>query len=547
MLPVCSMNLMDIFSLNRESSDLAHSVGCSELVATVLRSKGFFDIESMSKRLSLDLQECLNGLDIGPGSVETALEWGKAVPGARVMVYGDYDADGVCSSALAVEMARESGAKSVHYYIPHRQKEGYGVHLNVIKKAINGGIETLIVTDCGSKDVESIEYAVDNGMNVMVFDHHSVEGNTIDIEAFVNPQRGGSEEAKTLCATAVLWGWAFSEGILPPRWLIDRLDLVALSTVGDCVSMGYLNRALVREGITVLKGSKRPGLARLVDRLGLVKDDIDESSLAMKLVPCLNAAGRMDVADLSLSVILTGDLSSIDRLEDLNVRRKEISSGIATDIAKKLENYVEHVMYNPDWPVGLLSAIASRLCSRYSLGFALAAPSGKGIKGTLRVPDGGNAVEILSELDPLLDSWGGHPYAAGFSVSNSRWKELSSALEIKLRSIEVAKKPETVVDYDPSMFDLRIWKDLHRIGPFGQDNPFPCFFTYRDGGERLIPLGEGGVHAKIESGSKKLIAFNGACQHKSMESICGWVYRPSINSWRGRKDLQFIVEKIVTF
>ena len=545
MLPVCSMELLNRYALDGESSEMARRLGCSGLLATVLRSKGLSDAKDMDS-LRSSLQENLEKLDLGLGSTETAVKWAKSVSRSKVLVYGDYDVDGVCSSALAVEMARESGAESVHYYLPHRQKDGYGVHLKIIERAVSSGIQTLIVTDCGSKDVKSIKYAMDRGMTVMVFDHHSVDGDIIELDSFVNPQRGGSSEAKTLCATAVLWTWAFKTGVISTKWLMDRLDLVALSTVGDCVELGALNRALLREGLAVLRNSRRAGIIGLIDRLDLVQEEIDEETLAMKLVPCLNSSGRMDVADLSLSVLLTGDRSSIERLEELNVRRKELSSSIADDIIQKLENYVQHVMYSQDWPLGLLSAIASRLCSKYSLGFALAAPSERGIKGTLRVPEGANAVDILSELDPLLDAWGGHPYAAGFSVSQSKWEQLSCELESRLRSIQVAEKPETVVDYDPSLLTLSSLEDLKEIGPFGQANPFPSFFTARKSTEKLVPLGAGGLHCKIELKGATLIAFNGAQQHLSMEKIEGWIYRPKVNRWRGKKELQFVVEKLVS-
>ncbi|NCC95397.1 MAG: single-stranded DNA exonuclease RecJ [Synergistales bacterium] len=545
MLPVCPIDRVSMISVAPSAHELAQKIGCSDLVATVLTAMKFNRVEDMSRWINIDAKRDLVDVEIGPGSSETALEWRRSVPGKRVLVYGDYDVDGVASSALAVEMARYSGAISVHYFLPHRQKEGYGVHLNVIKKAVASGVQTLVVTDCGSKDVDSIGYALDNGLRVMVFDHHSVEGKVIDIEPFVNPQRGGDEEAKKLCATSVLWMWAFKEKLFPLDWLMDRLDLVALSTVGDCVGLGQVNRSLVREGLSVLRRTSRSGLVGLYDRLGLVRDDIDEESLSMKLVPCLNSAGRLDVADLSLSVVLTGDVNSVDRLDALNIKRKDMSQSIASSIAKRFEDSISHVIYDKAWPVGLLSAIASRLCSNYSSGFALAAPSGDLIRGSLRVPDGANAVEILSDLDHMLESWGGHPYAAGFSVSHSLWERLSSELDVRLRSIKVAEKEETVVDYDPRLFSVPIWNDLMRIGPFGQDNPFPLFFLPRMGMERVRSLGNGGIHAKISLGDVELLAFNGAQQHMSMDDILGWIYRPRLNRWRGKRELQFVIEKIV--
>ncbi|EFC91929.1 phosphoesterase RecJ domain protein [Dethiosulfovibrio peptidovorans DSM 11002] len=547
MLPTCTFDDIRLISIDDEILKIAEKMNCSDVVAAVLSSRekdGLINIENF--RVG-GIDESLSSLELGPGVSEAVDTWKRSVSGSSVLVYGDYDVDGIASTALAVELAGVSGASSVHYYLPHRQKEGYGVHLPLIRRALAQGVQTLIITDCGSKDVEPLREAVDGGMAVIVFDHHSVDGDTIDLPALVNPQRGGSQEARNLCATSVLWCWAAVSSIVSRRWLEERLDLVALATVADCVPMGKLNRVLVDRGLEMLRNTRRSGIKELYARLGVSTAVLDEETLAMKVIPCLNAAGRMDVADLALSIVLgTGNVAGdVDRLDALNRRRKDLSADISSAIAEKIKRDMEHVLYDDRWPVGVLSAIASRLCHSYDKGFALAAPSGSGIKGTLRVPEGANAVGILSELDDMLTAWGGHPYAAGFSVDPSRWGKLSSRLSEKLRSIVPERTVETVIEYDLSRFDMALWRDLRTIGPFGQLNPFPCFFIPRRGGERLLPLGKGEIHCKIDVGSGFLIAFNGAEQHREMDNIAGWLYRPRLNQWKGRINLQFLVEKIV--
>ncbi len=545
MLPTCTVDKINRLKLTEEISEVARKIGCSDLVAAVLSSRAGSDPETMAQWLSGNLEDLLAEVDLGPGAMESTEEWRRSIPGKKVLVYGDYDVDGIASSALAVEMARESGAESVHYYIPHRQREGYGVHLPVVRRMADLGFQTMVITDCGSKDVAAVEYALEKGLSVIVFDHHSIDGETIKLSSFVNPQRGGEEEARRLCATAVLWVWAYSCGVVPKGWLMDRLDLVALSTISDCVHLGKLNRFLVDRGLDVLRDFHRPGIRELCLRMDINRSTLDEEALSMKLIPCLNAAGRLDFADLALSVVLNGDVESVDRLEKLNVVRKEMSSSISSSISKSIDKAMRHVLFDKEWPVGLLSAVASRLCNGYGAGFALAAPSGDGIKGTLRVPEGADAVEILSALDDLLEAWGGHTYAAGFSVVPSKWRDLADRLEDRLGSIKPVEKIESVIDYDPSRFDLSTWEDLKRIGPFGNANPYPSFYLPRRGKERLLPLGSRGVHGKIDLGNASLIAFNGAKQHLSMDGIQGWLYRPKINCWRGKLDVQFVVEKIV--
>ena len=163
------------------------------------------------------LRVLLDSLDMGRAAAAARSLWPRAVPGKKVFVYGDYDVDGVSSTVLALELAQESGASEVVYYIPDRRVEGYGLHPDNMRRIIADGFNTMIVVDCGSKDVEAVEIAKAAGMNVIIFDHHAVEGDIVRLETLVNPQIDGDAESKCLCATAVLWCWAWQSRILPER------------------------------------------------------------------------------------------------------------------------------------------------------------------------------------------------------------------------------------------------------------------------------------------------------------------------------------------
>jgi single-stranded-DNA-specific exonuclease len=191
-LPTCTFDDIRLISIDDDILKIAGKMNCSDVVAAVLSSRGEDGPINIEDFRIGGIDESLSSLDLGPGVSEAADTWKRAVSSRSVLVYGDYDVDGIASTALAVELTGVSGASSVHYYLPHRQKEGYGVHLPLIRRALAQGVQTLIVTDCGSKDVEPLREAVDGGMAVIVFDHHSVDGDTIDLPAFVNPQRGGS-------------------------------------------------------------------------------------------------------------------------------------------------------------------------------------------------------------------------------------------------------------------------------------------------------------------------------------------------------------------
>ncbi|MST55511.1 single-stranded DNA exonuclease RecJ [Pyramidobacter sp. SM-530-WT-4B] len=553
MIPVCSFNDLDIYQPGEKTRDLARRLECSELAAAVLDSRAA-DEEQFRQLLNVpDLRRQLDELFLGRAASAARELWLKAVPGKRVFVYGDYDVDGVSSTVIALELAQQSGAAEAVYYIPDRRSEGYGLHPANMRRIIADGFETLIVADCGSKDVEAVEMARAAGMDVLIFDHHAVEGDIVRIDSLVNPQMDGDAEAKRLCATAVLWCWAWQSHILPESRLAGMLQLAALATVSDCMPLGPLNRSLTREGIKMMRRAPRRGLRELLRSLCPNEPDsmIDENRLSMKVIPCLNAAGRVQVADVAVNVLsgLGSPLElqrSVDQLLDLNRRRRDISAAICTSINAGLEQGERsQVLFNGSWPVGILSAIASRLCSEHNKAFALAAPSGGGIRGTLRVPSGANAVELLKSLDDLLDAWGGHKSAAGFSVDQLKWPRLERELNSLLQNIKVEKTPEEVIEFEPDRITGAAWDEVQRIGPFGNGNPLPAFFVPLDARTTYAPLGKRGLHTRVLFGGNALLAFNGAEQIERTEGIRGWIYRPRPNLWQGRVSLQYIVEGIV--
>jgi len=536
-----------------KSHELARRLECSDLAGAVLDSRSFEEEHGREMLNSPGLRALLDSLRMGEAARAIAQLWPRAVPGKKVFVYGDYDVDGVSSTVLALELAQQSGAADAVYYIPDRRSEGYGISPESMRRIVGDGFDTMIVVDCGSKDVEAVKMAVAAGMNVFIFDHHAAEGSIVSLDTLLNPQLDGDAEAKRLCATTVLWCWAWQSRILPERRLAPMLQLAALATVADCMPLGPLNRAITREGIGMMRRSPRRGLRDLVHTLCPNESEamIDENFLSMRIIPCLNAAGRVQVADVAVNV-LSGQGSpeelarSVNDLIELNRRRRDLSTTICADINAGLERGEQsQVLFNGSWPVGILSAIASRLCGEHNKGFALAAPSGNGIRGTLRVPKGANAVEMLKSLDELLEAWGGHKSAAGFSVSQLKWPRLSRELDALLKNITVEPSREEVIQFLPADIHLGMWNEVLRMGPFGNGNPAPVFYVPFDANTTYAPLGKKGLHSRVLFGDCSLIAFGGAEQIERTSGIRGWIYRPRLNLWQGRLSLQHIVEGIV--
>lgn len=545
MTALCRSDRLRIVRPTSSTKTIAEREGCSLLTAAVLESRG--GQEGLSAFRCPSIPSLLDGLDLGRGSMEAALRWKKIPDLGRVLVYGDYDVDGVASTTLAMEICR-SKAQQVRFFIPHRHEQGYGLHESVMDQLLPMGWDTLVVVDCGSKDHEILEKAAAAGINVFVFDHHQPEEGKDFHGTVVNPHgTGGCSFGKALCATGVLWAWAWKFDILPRRLMEGMTDLAALATLADCMPLNALNRELVREGIALMKSRPRSGLARLFSRLGLTSQALSEESLTMKVIPCLNAAGRMDLADTAVGVLhgRSGAEQKVETLLSLNKKRQVLSGRISGEAEELLSGSFSHVALGESWPVGVLSGVASRLCSMKSLPVVLAAPVRGGIRGTLRVPEGGDAMKVLDPISSLLDAWGGHQYAAGFSVARDNWPDVSKYLEETLSSMELEEPPVTALEISPDEIALDSWKEVSALGPFGNGNPAPLFFVARTGGEKMLPLGKDGRHLQIETGGARLLAFDGKSAMDAMTSSGGWVYRPRLDYWQGRERLQYVVDYVV--
>ncbi len=545
MTALCRADRLKIVRPSASARLLAERENCSLLAAAVIEARDDLTAEAPFARPSMSA--LIGELDLGRGASEAAERWKKMKNPGRVLVYGDYDVDGAASTALAMKICR-GAARAVRFFIPHRHEQGYGLHKSVMEQLLPMGWDTLIVVDCGSKDYEILDEAAASGMNVFVFDHHQPEEGKPVHWSVVNPHcGGGDEESRSLCATGVLWAWAWKYGIVSERKIMEMADLAALATLADCMHLGDLNKEIVREGIASMKGRPGPGLAKLFYHLGLSVRGISEESLTMRVIPCLNAAGRMDIADTAVDVLLGGRGSEegAEALVVLNKKRQLLSGRISDEAMEILSGPFNHVALGEDWPVGVLSGVASRICSVNSSPVALAAPVKEGIRGTLRVPEGGDAIKVLDSISSLLDGWGGHQYAAGFSVSRSNWNDVHTHLEEALSSMELEEPEITALAVNPEDIAIDTWKEVTTLGPFGNGNPAPLFFSPRREEDQLLPLGRDGRHLQVDTGGARLLAFNGREAIESAPRPGGWIYRPRLDYWRGQERLQYVMDYVV--
>ncbi len=549
MLSAVTFKDLHIWNTDDAALAIAESLGCSSVVATLMRMRG---VENDAEARDF----------LRPGLVDMgdAFFLGERVPSgedflrclgenSRVVVYGDYDVDGVTATALAVELCLARGA-SVRYFIPDRHRQGYGLHEDMVRRIARAGCDLLVVVDCGTKSREAKEVAQEAGIPVFVFDHHLPDEGGMEEDHWgylVNPHvSGGNAAARKLSAAGVLWVWILQNHLASPSWLAERLDLVALSTIADCMELGVPNRTLVHEGLQVLGRSLRPGVQILKESLGLNERFVTEEDVAMRIAPCINAAGRLDLAEIAVKVLLSeeGYPEWVDRLVSLNRQRQSLSSRIFEEILPPLREG-KRVFLNSEWPAGVLSGVASRVCSRFSCPVVLGAPVGGGIRGTVRFPAGGNAVEFLKNRASRLIAWGGHPYAAGFSASPDLWTGLAEEMETDLRSFVPEQEKIHACASPPAIFSPALWNQMTRLGPFGNGNPYPLLFCEQEPRISKRRFGAEGKHLAFIHGDVEIIAWNGTAFFERHGFPLGVVYRPRLNLWKGRSRVQLILEYAV--
>ena len=456
-----------------------------------------------------------------------------------------------------MEIFRNKAAQ-VRYFIPRRDIHGYGLNAEMLEKIARAGCNTLVVVDCGTNDSKMLEKIQAVGVkNIFVFDHHKVS-TEITIPTIVNPYNGGEGDTQKLCATAVLWCWAWNSGIITHDRLKYDIDLVALATIADCMPLHNLNRSLVRYGLHLMRTNPRRGLGALFDCLGLNRHQLSEEHLSMRVIPCINAPGRITSADISVRALLgVGNnqsiYSCINDLMRTNKKRQSLTENITRDIDNGIINggIQRKVLFNADWPIGVLSGVASRICAQYNRPVALASQVNKDtIRGTLRVPEGGNAFSILEKISDKLDAWGGHKFAAGFSVLVNEWPSVQDLLEEMLNNIEIQHEDSTpVINISPADISLSDWKAITELGPFGNDNPSPKFYTRLNlASTEINPLGKENRHSYIKIRNAKLLAFGTPVPDviRDINKIQGWVYHPRLDYWQNREQLQFILDYAVT-
>ncbi|QKN80594.1 single-stranded-DNA-specific exonuclease RecJ [Scandinavium goeteborgense] len=504
--------------------------------------------------------------------------------GLRIVVVGDFDADGATSTALSVLGLRQLGCSNVTYLVPNRFEDGYGLSPEVVDQAHARGAQMIMTVDNGISSHSGVDRAHALGIPVLVTDHH-LPGDTLPAaEAIINPNlRDCDFPSKSLAGVGVAFylmlalrthlrdrGWFEAQGIAVPN-LAELLDLVALGTVADVVPLDANNRILTWQGLSRIRAGKcRPGIKALLEVSNRDAQKLAASDLGFALGPRLNAAGRLDDMSVGVALLLSDNIGEArqlaNELDALNQTRKEIEQGMqaeALTLCEKLERSSEALpgglaMYHPEWHQGVVGILASRIKERFHRPVIAFAPAGDGtLKGSGRSIQGLHMRDALERLDTLypgmMIKFGGHAMAAGLSLEEARFDEFQQRFgELVTEWLDPALLQGEVVSDGPlaaADMTMEIAQMLRDAGPWGQMFPEPLF----DGRFRLLQqrlVGERHLKVMVEpvGGGPLLdgIAFNvdTACWPDNGVREVELAYKLDINEFRGNRSLQLIIDNI---
>ena len=547
----------NIHEFPRDAAVSLARAGYRSLPAVVLAARGVTDAGQAERLLDRSLAHLedpflLKDMDKAVARVREAVQNGD-----RVMVFGDYDVDGMTSSCLMLEYLQSLGL-DVSYYIPGRSEDGYGLNRTAIRQFHEEGIGLIITVDCGVTAVEEIRYAGELGMDVIVTDHHECKQELPDAVAVIDPKRpdcpypnknlaGVGVAFKTVCAIAG-----------PDRLadLSDRyLELVALGTVADVVPLPGENSILVSHGLELLSRTSRPGLRALLRDTCLDVKRVTTASVGFSLAPRLNAAGRMGRAELSVQLLHTSDQAEAETiaaaLDTLNRERRELVSSIyeeATAMAAGQDGPL--ILARRGWFQGVMGIVAARIAEQEQVPSIMICIDEDGMgRGSCRSFGSFCLYAALEACSDLLDNYGGHEMAAGITIREKNIPAFARRFrDYYDQAIQGAAEPALEIDYEvvkPGLLTLDDLEALTALEPFGNGNPPPVLCLRGAVLTQLSPVGNGS-HTRFRI-SKNGESYDGICFCRAPETlpvkqsdIIDLAFEPQINVFRGRRSVQLM-------
>lgn len=485
-----SHKILNLAVLDSNSQEkLSKELNISKVLAQILINRGLTEPVLAEKFINVSLKQMHDPFSFSDmARIVNRIKQAKENK-EKIMVFGDYDVDGITSVAILKNNLDKLGL-NVDYYLPHRVKEGYGLSKNILKIAQEKKINLVITVDCGTSNVREVEELKKHNIDTIITDHH--EPSIKDLPAaigIINPKvKNSTYKFRELAGVGV--AYKLCQALAQSR-LIEELDLVTLGTIADVVPLTGENRIFVKEGLKVLSQTKRPGLKAMIENAGIKNKKFTPTFVSFILGPRLNASGRMDSADTSLKLLMTGDENQAKELAGIldqhNRSRQRIEGKIleeAEAIINKDVNFKKHkviVVAKEDWHQGVLGIVASKLADKFYRPAIVISLSEDICKGSGRSIKNFHLFHALGECSEFLHAFGGHAHAVGLTITRESIDDFRDSIN-RLAHDKLSFEdllPSLDVDMELNLADLdeKTVQELEKLEPFGMGNREPLFYT----------------------------------------------------------------------
>lgn len=533
--------------------------GYKPLTAMVLAARGMTDEKKASHYLDCNAPLSdpfrMTDMRLAVARVELAMSRGE-----RIAVFGDYDVDGITATCLLIDFLRQHGADCVPY-IPGRLEEGYGLNPIALRQLKSQGVSLIVTVDCGITAIAEARLCQELGIDLVITDHHECKSQLPQAVAVVDPHRpDDGYPHKNLSGVGVAFKLASALCGSQEAVLSEYADMVCLGTVADVMLLQGENRTFVAKGLQSLRHTKRPGIAALIQESSCDPENINAATIGFMLAPRINAAGRMGQIELAVDLFLTRDAARASALAkalcDLNRQRQAVESKIYEQaIAMLPEGRTPEaiVLADETWHQGVVGIVASRIAEEYCCPTILICLDGEHGKASSRSFGGFNLFTSLTTLAPLLESYGGHELAAGFTITRRNIPDFRERLCALAASFYSDDTPRTVLDVDcaitPELLTLPGIEALSALEPCGNGCPKPVLMMEKLTVERISVVG-GGRHMRLRL-RRGRYGFNGIFFSATPETasiapgdVVDVAFIPQINEFRGERSVQMNVQDV---
>jgi single-stranded-DNA-specific exonuclease len=551
---------------------LAESLQLDPLVATLLVNRGVTEVDAARRFLNPLLREMpdpflMKGMEEAVTRILEAFERDETV-----CVWGDYDVDGVTSASQLISFFEVIGHPA-RFFVPDRFRDGYGLHSDRIRELAQSGVDLLITVDCGISNVDEVEVARQEGMEVIIVDHHTVPPTLPRAFAVIDPIQEGCEYPfKGLAACGITFMLLvalrmrlraqghFEERLEPD--LKEWLELAAIGTVADMVPLRELNRTIVHHGLEQIRRTGRPGVEALCNVAAVTPDKVTAGRIGFHLGPRINAAGRLAHASAGVELLTTDDpeaarkiASEVDRHnKNRQTLQKAVfdAASVQAERAPDAETRRVLVVADEGWHEGVVGIVASKLVERFHLPTVVLSIKDGVAKGSARSIQGFHLVDNLRAVEELLTAYGGHYHAAGMTLPADRVDDLRAALDTRaheqLDADQLTRRIRVDTEVPLERLTYELAETLLRLAPYGMGNPEPSLVAR---GVEVLDyrlVGKERIHVKLilDAGTRDIdaIAFSMADRQLLFKTPVDIVYIPEINEYNGRKSLQVRVKDL---